>query len=112
MGLGISPRSADRVATPYDYETVAAGQTAQVLGPTGSIGDYIEGLLIIPAIVACGAVTLLDGATSVTIFVGGGTTALADAKPFYIKLGMKSVSGAWKITTGASVSCIGIGDFT
>lgn len=112
MGLGIAPHKAHRVATPYDYETVAAGQTAQVLGPTGSIGDYIEGLLIVPAVVACGAVTLLDGATSITLFVGGGTTALVDAKPFYVKLGMRSVEGPWKLTTGASVSCIAMGDFT
>lgn len=100
------------VATPYNYETVAASQTAQVLGPTGSIGDYIEGLLIVPALVACGSVALLDGSTSITIFVGGGTTALADAKPFYVKLGMRSVEGPWKVTTGASVSVIGIGNFT
>jgi hypothetical protein len=32
--------------------------------------------------------------------------------PFFIPLGMVSVSGAWKITTGASVSCIAVGDFT
>lgn len=95
-----------------EYETVAASATAQVLGATGAIGDYIEGILVIPALVACGVVTLLDGATSIPVFVGGGTTALVDAKPFYIKLGLTSVVGAWKITTGASVSCIGIGDFT
>jgi hypothetical protein len=91
---------------------VAASQTAQVLGATGSVGDYIEGLLIVPAVVGCGAVTLLDGATSITIFVGGGTTALVDPKPFYVKLGMRSVEGPWKLTTGASVSCIAMGDFT
>jgi hypothetical protein len=32
--------------------------------------------------------------------------------PFWIELGIRSVSGAWKITTGASVSVIGIGNFT
>ena len=110
--MPISPKVSEVVVTSYKYETVAASLTAQVLGPTGSVGDYIEGVLIVPAIVACGAVALLDGATSITLFVGGGTTPLADAKPFYVKLGMKSVEGAWKITTGASVSCIGIGDFT
>lgn len=94
-----------------EYETVAAGQTAQVMGATGAIGDYIAGILVIPALVACGVVTLLDGATSIPVFVGGGTTALSDAKPFWIPLGLVSVVGAWKITTGASVSCIAIGDF-
>lgn len=94
------------------YETVAAGQTAQVLGATGAVGDYIEGVLVIPAVVACGLVTLLDGDTSIPVFVGGGTTPLVDAKPFFVPLGLKSVSGAWKLTTGASVSCIAIGNFT
>lgn len=95
-----------------EYETVAASQTAQVLGATGAAGDLIQGILVIPAVVACGVVTLLDGSTSIPVFVGGGTTALSDAKPFFIKLGLRSVSGAWKITTGASVSCIAMGDFT
>lgn len=94
-----------------EYETVAAGQTAQVLGGTGVAGDYIAGILVIPAVVACGVVTLLDGATSIPVFVGGGTTALADTKPFWIPLGLVSVVGAWKITTGASVSVIAVGDF-
>ena len=94
-----------------EYETVAASQTAQVLGATGDKGDWIEGVLIVPAIVACGAVTLTDGSTAITLFVGGGTTALVDAKPFYVRLGMRSVTGAWKITTGASVSVIAVGNF-
>jgi len=95
-----------------EYETVAASQTAQVLGATGAAGDYIEALTVIPAVVACGVVTLLDGATSIPVFVGGGTTPLVDAKPFEIKLGLISVNGAWKITTGASVSVIARGNFT
>ena len=95
-----------------EYETVAASQTAQVLGATGATGDYLAGLLIIPAVAACGAVTLLDGSTSITIFVGGGTTALPNVSPFYVPLGLYSVTGAWKITTGASVSVIGVGNFT
>jgi len=94
------------------YETVAAVQTAQVLGGSGAIGDYIAGLLVIPAVVACGAVTLLDGATSISVFVGGGTTALPSCIPFFIPLGMPSVNGPWKVTTGANVSVIAIGNFT
>lgn len=93
-----------------EYETVAAGQTAQVLGATGAVGDYLEGIVIIPGTTSPGAVTILDNATSITIFAGG-ATSVADLKPFYVPLGMKSVSGAWKITTGANVSVIGIGNF-
>jgi hypothetical protein len=94
-----------------EYETVAAGQTAQVLGGTGAAGDYLKGLIIVPAVVACGVVTILDNAISIPVFVGGGTTPLVDAKPFYVPIGLYSVSGAWKVTTGANVSVIAIGNF-
>lgn len=98
------------VTNPSNYETVAASATAQVLGATGATGDYIQRLIIIPATTAPGVVTLLDNATSIPIWVGG--TVGADLKPFTIEIGMKSASGAWKVTTGANVSAIGVGRFT
>lgn len=94
-----------------EYETVAASQTAQVLGATGATGDYISGILVIPATTTPGVVTLLDSGTSIPVFVGG-ASSVSNLVPFFIPLGMISVSGAWKITTGANVSCIGIGNFT
>lgn len=94
-----------------EYETVAASQTAQALGATGATGDYIAGILVIPATTSPGNVLLLDNATSITVFTGG-ASSVSNLVPFFIPLGIKSVSGAWKITTGANVSCIGIGDFT
>lgn len=94
-----------------EYETVAASQTAQTLGATGATGDTIAGILIIPATTSPGNVLLLDNATSITIFVGG-ASSVAHLAPIFVPLGIKSVSGAWKITTGANVSCIGIGNFT
>lgn len=94
------------------YETVAASQTAQVLGTVGALGDRILRLIIIPATVAGGLVTLLDGSTSIPIYVGGATTALTEVKPICVELGMCSVSGPWKITTGANISVIAVGDFT
>jgi hypothetical protein len=48
----------------------------------------------------------------VIAFVGGGTTALDDVKPFTVEIGAKSVSGAWKVTTGANVSVMAVGDFS
>lgn len=93
-----------------EYETVAAAQTAQTLGATGGTGDFIAGVLVIPATAVPGVVTLLDGATSIPLFVGG-VSSVVDLKPFYVPLGLVSVSGAWKITTGANVSVIGIGNF-
>jgi hypothetical protein len=94
-----------------EYETVAASQTAQALGATGATGDYISGLLVVPATTSPGNVLLLDNATSITVFAGG-ASSVSNLVPFFIPLGMISVSGAWKVTTGANVSVIGIGNFT
>lgn len=94
-----------------EYETVAALQTAQVLGATGATGDYLTSILVVPATTSPGAVTVTDGSTGITVFTGG-ASSVADLKPFSVPLGIASVSGAWKVTTGASVSVIGIGNFT
>lgn len=92
-----------------EYETVAASQTAQALGATGATGDTLRGLLVIPATVGAGNVTILDNAISIPVYVSG---TLVDLKPFFIPIGLKSVSGAWKVTTGANVSVIAMGNFT
>lgn len=94
-----------------DYETVAASQTAQVIGGAGAVGDYLAGVLVVPATTSPGAVSVIDNATSITIFTGG-ASSVSNLVPFMIPLGMKSVSGAWKVTTGANVSVIAIGSFT
>lgn len=94
-----------------EYETVAASQTAQAIGATGATGDYIAGLLVIPATTSPGLVTLLDNAISIPVFVGG-ASSVSNLVPFFIPLGLKSVSGAWKVTTGANVSVIASGNFT
>jgi hypothetical protein len=98
-------------AAAAEYETVAASQTAQVMGATGATGDIILGVLVIPATTSPGNVLLLDGSTSITIFTGG-ASSVSCLVPFMIPLNMRSVSGAWKITTGANDSVIGIGNFT
>lgn len=94
-----------------DYETVASSQAAQVMGGAGAVGDYLAGVLVIPATTTPGAVTILDSATSITVFTGG-ASSVSNLVPFFIPLGMKSVNGAWKVTTGANVSVIAIGSFT
>lgn len=96
-----------------EYETVAASQTAQVLGATGAVGDYLAGLLIVPATTAAGNVSITDGnGSAISVFVTG---TLADLTPIYIPLGIKAVNATtpgWKVTTGANVSVIGTGNFT
>lgn len=93
-----------QMAIGKTYETVAAGQTAQVLGLAGAQGDYVERVVIVPGTSAAGVVTLLDGSTSISLFAGGGTTALTDLRPHVVEL--------WKITTGTNVTAIAVGDFT
>lgn len=92
------------------YETVAASQTGQIIGVTGGQGDYISHVVIVPATLSPGNVLLLDGSISFTIFVGG-TSSVTSLVPFAVPLGMSSVKGAWKLTTGADVSAIGVGQF-
>jgi hypothetical protein len=104
---------AGNAMTGTDYETIAASQTTQAMGATGAVGDYLAGVLIIPATTAAGAVSIKDGSnTAINIFVGGGTTALTIVTPFYVQIGAKSAVGAWQVTTGANVSAIAFGNFT
>ncbi len=96
-----------------EYETVAASQTDQVMGASGAIGDYFSGLLIVPATTAAGAVSIKDGGGSaITVFAGAGVTALSTLIPFFVPLGILSTAGAWKVTTGANVSAIAVGNFS
>lgn len=94
-----------------EYETVVASQVAQVIGSTGAVGDFIAGLLVIPETTSPDGIYLLDNATAIAVFTGG-ASSVSNLVPFFIPLGMKSVSGAWKVTTGANVSVIAIGNFT
>lgn len=94
---------------PYEfaYETVAASQTAQVLGTAGATGDYIHRLIVTVATAATGTVALLDNATSIPI-----TAANTPIGVYIVDLGMLSASGAWKVTTGAGATVIAVGKFS
>ena len=93
-----------------EYETVAASQTDQVMGATGKIGDYIEGLIIVVSTAATAQVQIKDGAGSaITVFPnspGGGVGT------YNVALGMRATGAGWKITTGAGCSVIAVGNFT
>ena len=93
----------------YQYETVAGGQTAQVLGGTGAKGDYLHRLIISNVTVATGGVTIIDGSTSIVIQTGGATLVAGVQS---IDIGMASASGAWSITTGAGATVIAVGIFS
>src|SRR5262249_8712663 len=112
LGAGTATIGIVGVAAPH-YETVAAGQTDQAMGATGAAGDRLDGILIVPATLSPGAVSIKDGSgTAITIFTGG-TNSVGDLTARMVPLGgIVSASGAWKITTGVNVSAIGIGRFT
>jgi hypothetical protein len=101
---------------PDAYEPVAASATAQILGATGAVGDFLSGVLIVPGTTAAGAVSIIDGnGSNISIFAGGGTTALTTLIPFFVPIGAKCVNSTtpgWKVTTGANVTAIGVGNFT
>lgn len=92
------------------YATVAAAQTAQLLGNTGAAGDLLSHLLIVPATTSPGAVSIIDGTgTPITVFAGGTLSAVV---PFPVPLNAKSTGGGWHVTTGANVSVVAVGSFT
>lgn len=93
----------------FKYETVAASQTAQVLGVTGAVGDYLHRLIINNITVATASVTLLDDTTSIVIQTGG---AALVAGVMSLELDMVSATGAWSVTTGAGATVIAVGIFS
>lgn len=103
------PINADK--RTFMYETVAASQTGQILGGAGLIGDYISHLVIIPATTSPGAVTLIDNATSITVFAGG-ASSISSLASILVPLEIRSQSGVWSVTTGANVSVIAVGLFS
>lgn len=93
------------------YETVAASQTAQAMGATGATGDFLSHCVVTPGTTSPGVVTVLDNATAIVSFAGG-ASSVSNLVPFTIPVGAVSVSGAWKITTGANVTVVCVGRFT
>lgn len=96
-------------AIGQQYETVAASQTDQALGTTGAAGDYLARLVLVVSTALTAAVSIKDGAGSaIAVFPnspGGGVGT------YTVELGLRSLSGAWKVTTGAGVAAIAIGNF-
>lgn len=93
----------------YQYETVAASQTAQVLGGSGAAGDYLHRLIVTVNTAATSTVTLTDGVTAIPVVpanVGAGVGVLD------IELNMASLTSGWKVTTGAGVTVIAVGQFS
>jgi hypothetical protein len=94
-----------------NYETVAASSSAQVMGTAGAAGDILSHVVIIPATTSPGAVSIQDGAGSAITIFAGGASSVTTLIPFVVPLAIVATTN-WKITTGASVSAIGVGKFS
>ena len=95
-----------------NYEPVAASDTDEVLGASGAAGDYLSGLLIVPATTSPGAVSVKDGGGAAISLFTGGASSVSNLVPFFVPLGAKSAVGAWSVTTGANVSVVAVGNFS
>lgn len=91
----------------YPYETVAASQTAQVLGGSGAVGDYLHRLVVTVNTAASSTLTLLDGST--TVLTVPATTAVG---VYSLEVNAASATGPWKVTTGAGLTAVAVGFFT
>lgn len=94
-----------------DYETVAAGQTDQVLGPAGGLGDVLETLVIAVATAATSTVSIKDGDGSAIPIMAANTPVGV----YWLHVGARAKNATtpgWKVTTGAGVSVVGVGRFT
>jgi len=97
----------------FDYETVAASQTDQILGVTGGLGDFLHKLIITVGTAATAAVSIKDGnGSSIPILPnspGGGIGV------YVVEFNIVTVNATtpgWKVTTGAGSTVLGIGRFT
>lgn len=93
----------------YAYETVAASQTAQVLGGAGAKGDYLHRLIISVNTVASASVTIIDGSTSIAVLTGAATLVPG---VYSVEMNMAAATGPWKVTTGSGATVIAVGIFS
>ncbi len=91
----------------YPYETVAASQTAQVLGGTGAAGDYLHRIVVNVATSLTSTVSVIDGSTTILSI-----PASTPVGSYSLELNLAAATGPWKITTGAGVTVLAVGLFT
>ena len=91
----------------YPYETVAASQTAQVLGGTGAVGDYLHRIVVTVTTTGTSTLSVLDNSTTVLTMAANTPIGV-----YSLEINAASASGPWKITTGAGVTVLAVGFFT
>jgi hypothetical protein len=97
------------VSGGFEYEAVAASTTA-MLGTTGAIGDYIEGLICIVGTPATSLVQIKDGSGTAMDVLPNGVGA--GVGTYYVPLGLLSTGVGWTVITLAGVKVIATGNFT
>lgn len=95
------------------YETVAAGQTDQIMGVTGAVGDFLGTLVITVGTPATSNVSIKDGnGSSIPVLpaaVAGGIGV------YTVPINARAVNATtpgWKVTTGAGSTVVATGSFT
>ncbi len=97
-----------RVESQWDYETVAASQTDQVLGTTGAAGDLLHAVHCVWTAAPAAVASIKDGTGSaINVF-----EVKAAAGSQTVVLDIASADGGWKMTTSTNMTCIGIGRFS
>jgi hypothetical protein len=89
------------------YEYVAPSTTAQVMGNTGAIGDTLVRVVATVITSATSSLSITDGSTSYSL-----VPPSAPVGVYSLTIEAQSLNGAWKVTTGAGVSAIVIGNFS
>lgn len=90
-----------------EYETIAAS-TAQVMGTAGAVGDLLARVIVVVTTALTSTATIKDGAGAEVTIVPANTPV----GTYVVDLGMRSVVGAWTITTGAGATAIAVGQFS
>jgi len=102
------PNEVAKVEQRFGYEIVAPSQTAQPLGTTGTVGDFLHRLVCVVATSATSAVTLNDGGGAEIPII----PANATIGTYPIEINIYSLTGSWRVTTAAGVSVLAAGRFS
>lgn len=96
-----------RTSEVYEWETVAASATDQVLGSTGALNDIFARLVCTVNTAATSTVSYKTGSGSAIPAIPANTPIGV----YTILLGLVANDVGWKVTTAAGVTCIAMGYF-
>ena len=94
-----------------DYEAVAAGQSDQIMGATGAVGDRLLRVIVCVDTAATGTCSIKDG-NGAAIPLTAANTPIGVYVVEINAVAKNATTPGWKITTGAGATALGIGDFT